>query len=106
MGERIGQQPFSRLNLMQMQSRSRSCCLGPRPFSGRAGRPEPVSVTQQCYRTPHTAGRRLAVPKRLPNPRLLRGRTAGSFCWNWRVWLRRTAGPHAGRGSGAFHAPN
>ena len=28
MGERIGQQPFSRLNLMQLRDRSRSCCLG------------------------------------------------------------------------------
>ena len=106
MGERICQQPFSRLNLTGCGPRSRSCCLGPRPFSGRAGRPELVSVTQQCYRTPYTAGWRLAAPKRLPNPSLLRGRTAGSFCWNWRVWLRRTTGPHAGRGSGAFHAPN
>ena len=106
MGERIGQQPFSRLNLMQLRHRSRSCCLGPRPFSGRAGRPEPVSVTQHRYRTHRTAGQRLAAWQRAPNPTLLRGRTAGSFCWNCGVWLRRTAGPHAGRGSGAFHAPN
>ena len=65
MGERICQQPFSRLNLTGCGPRSRSCCLGPRPFSGRAGRPEPVSVTQQCYRTPHTAGWRLASSKAL-----------------------------------------
>ena len=106
MGERIGQQPFSRLNSMRIRPRSRSCCLGRGASLRRAGRPELVSVTQQGYRTHRTAGWRLAAPKRLPNPTVLRGRTAGSFCWNWRVWLRRTTGPHAGRGSGAFHAPN
>ena len=60
MGERIGQQPFSRLNLMRLRLLIGGLLSGPRPFSGRAGRPELVSVTQQCYRTPHTAGWRLA----------------------------------------------
>ena len=79
MGVRIGQQPFSRLKLMQIRPRSRSCCLGRGASLRRAGRPELVSVTQQCYRTPHTAGWRLAAPKRLPNPLLLRGRTSVCF---------------------------
>ena len=70
MGERIGQQLFSRLKLMHLRPRSRSCWSGPRPFSGRAGRPEPVSVTRQRYHTPRTAGRRLASYKaRAKSPR-------------------------------------
>ena len=46
---------------------------GPRPFSGRAGRPEPVSATRQRYHTPRTAGRRLtgseALAKSPASPR-------------------------------------
>ena len=73
MDERIGQQPFSRLNLMRLRLLIGGLLSEPRPFYGRAGRPEPVSVTRHRYRTHRTAGQRLAsseaLAKSLASPR-------------------------------------
>ena len=106
MGERMGQQPFFRLKLMELRPRSRPAVCEGGASLRRAGRPEPVSVTPQRYHTPRTAGRRLASSKARAKS-LASPRSDGRlFCWNCGVWLRRAAGSHAGRGSGAFHAPN
>ena len=63
MGERMGQQPFFRLKLMELRPRSRPAVCEGGASLRRAGRPEPVSVTRQRYHTPRTAGRRLASSK-------------------------------------------
>ena len=53
MGGRIGQQPFSRLNLMRLRLRSAACCLGPRPFSA-ARRPSGAYLCDLAV-LPHAA---------------------------------------------------
>ena len=79
MGERIGQQPFSRLNLMRLRLRSAACCLGRGPSLGApAVRSLSLGLSSATARRTPLAGASLA-PKRLPNPTLLRGRTSVYF---------------------------
>ena len=79
MDVRIGQQPFSRLNLMRLRLGSAACCLGRGPSLGAlAVRSLSLRLGSDTTRRAPLAGASLA-PKRLPNPPLLRGRTSVYF---------------------------